>query len=328
MSSDTNEELRLQALRRYEILDTAPEETFDRLTRIVAAALKVPIAAISLVDDHRQWFKSRIGLATTETRRSTSFCAHTMLGSGAMVVSDATQDLRFNGNPLVVGDPHIRFYAGYPIVSADGLPLGAVCAIDTAPRDISPQELGLLKDLAALVNEQLELRHLASIDGLTGALRRRTFIDMCDRELLLARRNKVSSSCLMIDADHFKVINDQHGHDVGDQVLEALVATLKAGLRATDIVGRLGGEEFGIFLPGTDLNGCVEVAERLRHMVESLTISTARVAVTISIGAAQASMGEDVLSLLHRADTALLKAKRMGRNRIVTDCPSNMLVAG
>lgn len=325
MSSDTEEDVRLQVLRRYDILDTAPEETFDRLTRIVAAALRVPIAAVTLVDDHRQWFKSRIGLATTETPRSDSFCAHTMLESGAMVVSDATQDLRFNDNPLVVGDPHIRFYAGYPVVSSDGVPLGAVCAIDTAPREISQQELGLLKDLAALVNEQLELRHLASIDGLTGALRRKTFLDMCERELLLGRRGKSPTSCLMIDADHFKSINDRYGHDVGDQVLKALVETLKSGLRATDIVGRLGGEEFGIFLPSTDLVGCVEVAERLRGMVEALAISSACVPVTISMGAAEAAKGEDVLSVLHRADTALLKAKRSGRNRIVTDRISDTL---
>lgn len=327
MSSDTNEELRLQVLRRYDILDTAPEETFDRVTRIVAAALRVPIAAVTLVDDHRQWFKSRIGLAAAETPRSASFCAHTMLEHGAMVVTDATQDLRFEDNPLVVGEPHIRFYAGYPVVSSDGVALGAVCAIDTAPRDISPRELGLLKDLAALVNEQLELRHLASIDGLTGALRRKTFLDMCERELLLARRNESPSSCLMIDADHFKSINDKYGHDVGDQVLKALVETLKSGLRATDIVGRLGGEEFGILLPNTDLAGCVDVAERLRAMVEGLAIATASVPVTISMGAAEATRGEDILSVFHRADTALLKAKRSGRNRIVTDCISDTRAA-
>lgn len=327
MSSDANEDLRLQVLRRYDILDTAPEETFDRLTRIVAAALRVPIAAVTLVDDHRQWFKSRVGLAATETPRSASFCAHTMQENGAMVVTDATQDVRFEDNLLVVGEPHIRFYAGYPVVSSDGVALGAVCAIDTSPRKISKLELGLLKDLAALVNEQLELRHLASIDGLTGALRRKTFLDMCERELLLGRRNKAPSSCLMIDADHFKSINDKYGHDVGDQVLKALVDTLKSGLRTTDIVGRLGGEEFGVFLPSTDLAGCVRVAERIRAMVEGLAIASGCVSVTISMGAAETTSGEDVLSVFHRADAALLKAKRTGRNRIVADDISETLAA-
>ena len=123
LSSDTNEDLRLQVLRRYDILDTAPEETFDRLTRIVAAALRVPIAAVSLVDDHRQWFKSRIGLAVTETPRSASFCAHTMLEDGAMVVTDATRDLRFSGSPLVVGDPISGSMRAIRSYRRTGLPL-------------------------------------------------------------------------------------------------------------------------------------------------------------------------------------------------------------
>lgn len=321
MQSDDIEQLRLEALRRYDILDTPPEETFDRLTRIVAAALRVPIAALSLVDDHRQWFKARVGLTVAETARSASFCAHTMMGAGAMVVRDATKDVRFNGNPLVTGDPNIRFYAGYPVFTEDGMPLGALCAIDTTPRDVSAQELGLLKDLAALVTEQLELRRLASVDGLTGLLRRKTFLDFADRELMLASRSKVPSSALMIDADHFKAINDLHGHSVGDQVLKTLADTLKAGLRSTDILGRLGGEEFGVLLPATDLAGSLEVAERLRSLVARLDIRSPSVAVpvTISIGATQGAIGETISCLLHRADTALLKAKRTGRNRIVTE---------
>ncbi len=324
LPSDEIEQLRLEALRRYDILDTPPEETFDRLTRIVAAALRVPIAAVSLVDDHRQWFKARIGLTLSETARSASFCAHTMLGAGAMVVRDATMDERFVTNPLVTGDPNIRFYAGFPVFSADGLPLGALCAIDTTPRDMNALELGLLADLAAMVTEQLELRRLASVDGLTGLLRRKTFLDFADRELMLASRSKMPNCALMIDADHFKAINDHHGHDVGDKVLKTLADTLKAGLRSTDILGRIGGEEFGVLLPATDLAGSLEVAERLRGLVAGLEIRTpsAAVPITISIGATQGASGEDIASLLHRADSALLKAKRSGRNKIVTECAS------
>lgn len=246
------------------------------------------------------------------------------MGDGVMVVQDATKDTRFNSNPLVTGDPNIRFYAGYPVFTEDGMPLGALCAIDTTPRDISALELGLLKDLAELVTEQLELRRLASVDGLTGLLRRRTFLDFADRELMLACRSKMPNSALMIDADHFKAINDHHGHNVGDQVLKTLAGTLKAGLRSTDILGRLGGEEFGVLLPATDLAGSLEVAERLRSLVAGLEIRTpsGAVPVTISIGATQAATGEDIATLLHRADGALFKAKRTGRNRIVTESAS------
>lgn len=321
MDNDDFEDRRLRALRDYAIMDTAPEEPFDRITRIVAAALKVPMAAVTLVDDHRQWFKARIGLVASETPRSESFCAQTMMGADAMVISDATQDPRFEKNALVLGDPHIRFYAGYPVVSADGMPMGAVCAIDTAPRTAEPRELELLKDLAALAGEQLELRLRASLDGLTGVLRRNTFLDMASRELLLARRSKAPTSCLMVDVDHFKPINDAHGHEVGDDVLKTLVRTLKNGLRSTDLIGRLGGEEFGILLPGTDRDGAAEVAERIRNAVAGLKImaSCMRVDVTVSIGVAQGPTSlVDIGVLLDQADKALFSAKRTGRNRIAS----------
>lgn len=319
MPDDKIDQLRMAALRRYDILDTPPEEAYDRLTRIVAAALRVPIAAFSLIDDRRQWFKARIGLTESETARNTSFCAHTMMSAEAMVVRDATKDVRFNNNPMVIDHPNIRFYVGYPVFNEEGMPLGALCAIDTKPRNVSALELGLLKDLAALVTEQLELRRLASVDGLTGLLQRKPFLASAQRELNLPGRSKAPNSALMIDADHFKAINDDHGHDVGDHVLKTLADTLKSGLRFADILGRLGGEEFGVLLPDTDLAGAVDVADRLRDLVAELKIKspTGAVPVTISIGAAQGITGEDIASLLHRADSALLKAKRSGRNKTV-----------
>lgn len=320
MTEYLGEERRLHALRQYRILDTEPEEAFDRITRIVAAALRVPMASVTLVDDHRQWFKARIGLLESETSRDNSFCAHTMVAAGPMVVEDARQDARFRNNPFVTGDPNIRFYAGYPIVSEEGLPIGAVCAIDTTPRSATDQEIGLLKDLAALVAEQLELRLAASRDGLTGAMRRTAFLDLASQALALDEKAQLPSSCLMVDADYFKAINDVHGHEVGDEVLQRMVHTLKAGLRSTDLIGRLGGEEFGIFLPATDLEGAAEVAERIRAMVAALEIDAGlrRVPVTISIGVAEANTAaDDIHMVLHNADLALMSAKQTGRNRIV-----------
>jgi len=319
MADYLSEQRRLHALRQYGIMDTEPEEAFDRITRIVAAALHVPIASVTLVDDHRQWFKSRIGMVEAETPRNFSFCAHAMMAQGAMVVSDARLDPRLQDNPYVLGDPNIRFYAGYPIVSEEGLPLGAVCAVDTAPRTATEQEVGLLKDLAALVAEQLALRLQASRDGLTGALRRSAFLDLASQAMAFDAKEQVPSSCLMVDADYFKAINDVHGHEVGDEVLQRMVLTLKAGLRSTDLIGRLGGEEFGVFLPATDLDGAAEVAERIRAMVAALEIDAGfrRVPVTISIGVAEANPAvDDIHAVLHNADLALLNAKRTGRNRI------------
>jgi diguanylate cyclase (GGDEF)-like protein len=314
------EDDRLRTLREYRILDTDPDESFERITRIVSAALHVPMAAITLVDTDRQWFKSRIGIDIEETPRSASFCAHTMIGETAMLVPDTLRDPRFFDNPLVLGDPRIRFYAGYPLVSPSGMPLGAVCVLDIEPRTATPVELGLLRDVAALVMEQLNLRLLASTDGLTGSLRREAFFEAASRELRLSYHYEWPTSCLMIDADHFKSINDNHGHDVGDEVLEALVQAIKSELRSTDILGRIGGEEFAVLLPRTSPTEALRVAERIREQVARINIQAIPnpLKLTISAGVAGAGNGEEsVTKLLYKADMALLRAKQAGRNKVL-----------
>ncbi len=153
---------RLEALRRYAVLDTGPEERFDRITRLAARLLGVPICLVSLVDRDRQWFKSRVGLAACETSRDTAFCAHAILDDRPLVVLDAREDPRFQGNPLVTGAPHIRFYAGAPLVVASGHRLGTLCAISDVPRrEFTPDEEAILRDLAAVAIDALELRHAA-----------------------------------------------------------------------------------------------------------------------------------------------------------------------
>lgn len=158
-----NEPYRLAALRRTQILDTPPEAAFDRLTRLASQFIGTPIALVSLVDAKRQWFKARVGLDAQETPREVAFCAHALLKPDeVLVVPDAAADPRFRGNPLVVGDPRIRFYAGAPIVTRDGHALGTVCAIDREPRaDIGTREAAILKELAAVAADEIELRELA-----------------------------------------------------------------------------------------------------------------------------------------------------------------------
>lgn len=149
---------RLQALKDYEILDTPAEEAFDRITRIASRVLQTPISVISLVDANRQWFKSRQGLDATETPREIAFCTHAILQEEVMVVTDATQDPRFKDNPLVTGDPKIRFYAGAPLRTRQGHGIGTLCAIDRRPREITAEQSELLQDLAQLVIDEMELR--------------------------------------------------------------------------------------------------------------------------------------------------------------------------
>jgi diguanylate cyclase (GGDEF)-like protein/PAS domain S-box-containing protein len=153
-----DEQERLQALHRYAVLDTPPEKQFDRITRLLAASLDVPMAAISLVAEDRQWFKSRVGLSVAGTPRDVAFCAHTILSDSPLVVEDASLDGRFAASPLVAGPRGIRFYAGAPIVSRDGRRVGALCAMDRRPRRIGARAVALLGDLAAIVADELELR--------------------------------------------------------------------------------------------------------------------------------------------------------------------------
>ena len=154
-----NEKYRLAALQSYQGLDTEPEPDFDRLTRLAARHFRVPIALVSLVDETRQWFKSRVGLDATETAREISFCGHAIMRDEVLQVPDARCDARFADNPLVTGDPEIRFYAGAPLIAPTGYRIGTLCVIDFRPRDpLSDDDLAMLTDLAAVVVDQLELR--------------------------------------------------------------------------------------------------------------------------------------------------------------------------
>lgn len=156
-----NEAQRLKVLWQYDVLDTVPEEVFDDLTDLAALICEAPIALISLVDENRQWFKSRVGLSVKETNRDVSFCAHAILQNGLFVIADATKDPRFRDNPSVTGPPKIRFYAGVPLKSADGFALGTLCVVDKKPRQLRAEQKRALVVLARHVETQLELRRHA-----------------------------------------------------------------------------------------------------------------------------------------------------------------------
>jgi anti-sigma regulatory factor (Ser/Thr protein kinase) len=152
------ETVRLSALRHYRILDTEPERRFDDLALLASHICGTPMALITLVDEHRQWFKSRVGVSVTETSRAISFCAHTIEQQDLFIVSDTLQDDRFRENPLVMGEPYIRFYAGAPLVTPDGHALGTLCVIDNRSRTLTADERAALDALRRQVESQLELR--------------------------------------------------------------------------------------------------------------------------------------------------------------------------
>jgi GAF domain-containing protein len=153
-----NEEARIAALEKYAILDSDPEAAFDDLTLLASFVCKTPIALISLIDEERQWFKSKVGLTVSETSRDVAFCAKAILQSDILEVRDATQDERFRDNPFVLAEPHIRFYAGAPLITEDGYALGTLCVIDQKPRELEAEQREALKALSRLVVAQLEFR--------------------------------------------------------------------------------------------------------------------------------------------------------------------------
>jgi PAS domain S-box-containing protein len=153
-----NELERLKALKAYAVLDTPPEEAFDEIVKVASLVFNAPTALVSLVDAQRQWFKARVGMEPQETSRDVSFCAHAILDHEIMVVEDTTRDERFWDNPLVEGDPPIRFYAGAPLVTPEGFPLGTLCVIDNEPRTVQPSQVQILQALAHRVVAELELR--------------------------------------------------------------------------------------------------------------------------------------------------------------------------
>ena len=178
-----DEKTRLDGLRKYRILDTDPEQAFDDLTFLASQICETPIALISLVDEHRQWFKSRVGIDAEQTSRSVSFCAHAIQQSGLFVVPDTLDDARFRENPLVVNDPNIRFYAGAPLVTRDGDALGTLCVVDVRPRTITDGERQALEALRRQAQAQLELRrNLAELRlALEGIERLGTLVPYCSK---------------------------------------------------------------------------------------------------------------------------------------------------
>ncbi len=333
-----DEARRQDSLDSLKLVDTPSEERFDRITRLAQSFFGVPIVLVSMVDRERQWFKSSQGLDASETPRDVSFCGHAILGEHALVVADTSQDERFADNPLVTGDPKIRFYAGHPVAAPDGQRVGTLCLIDTEPRDLSAVEQRTLADLAALVENELKSSQLsetqlelrtelataqmkAAIDPLTRLWNRESIFEIARRELARAKRSRTPLAVAFVDIDDFKAINDGYGHLVGDDVLRFIAERMRAAVRPYDAVGRYGGEEFLIVLAETDRDIAEKVCERVRQRIQEKDPDAQKgtPTVTTSVGVAHGTGDNlpELERLVEVADEALYRAKQSGKNRVV-----------
>ncbi|KQO75302.1 GAF domain-containing protein [Rhizobium sp. Leaf262] len=205
--SNSREERRLAALESYNVLDTPREQDFDDIAQLASTICGTPIAVVNLIGDGRQFFKAEVGLGVRETPLDSSFCARAILEHDVMVVPDATKDPRFNCNPLVTGEPHIRFYAGALLKSDDGFPIGTVCALGHEPQELSQAQISALKALSRQVMSQLELRrtlHSASYDL---ALERRLSAQRKIRATKVGAQNEK----LLLDDARSKAAHDAGG---------------------------------------------------------------------------------------------------------------------
>ena len=330
-----DESRRQQALEDMAVLDTPAEHYLDTLVHLTQDLARVQTVLISLIDQDRQWFKARVGLDVSETRRDISFCGHAILSDDALVVPDASQDERFADNPLVVGPPFIRFYAGQPLHAANGQPIGTLCMLDPRPRQLREHELARFRELATLAEGYLQLRALlqhnqalrqavdreqrrALLDPLTQQWNRRALALLYPREAAQAQELGQRLGVIYADLDHFKSINDRFGHNAGDAVLRESARRLRAALRPDDLLVRQGGEEFVAVLRVQDATELRRVAERMRVAIggEPVALDGGPLRVSLSLGCALACPEEALDVSLQRADGALYQAKRGGRDRV------------
>lgn len=247
-----DELLRLESLRKLDILDTAPEDRFDRITRLAKNIFEVEIALVSLVDSDRQWFKSRQGLSACETGRDISFCGHAILTDEILVVNDAHIDERFTDNPLVTEDPSIRFYAGYPLRAPSGHKVGTLCIIDPRPREFDDEARRTLRELGEMVEQQFAISMLLNSDPVTGLLNRQGFCQVSTHVAAVCERSQSPASLMLVSVPNLRLIERTQGPDGRDSALTEIARMLRATVRESDVVARVDDDTFAVFLTGTD----------------------------------------------------------------------------
>ncbi len=297
-----------RALIDLDLLGTGPDERFDRLTRLARHLFDTPLALLSLSGSDRRWIKSRINLDPSKTPPELSFCAQAM-DDDMLIVPDASRDERFRDHPAVRNLPEIRFYAGCPVKGPDGISLGTLCVIDHEPREIGEEEAGVLKDLAWMLEQELKSLSLATRDELTGLTNRRGFDAIAEHTIAMCRRVGEPATLLYFDLDEFKEINDSLGHAAGDRVLRSFSHHLNSTFRDSDVVARVGGDEFCVLLTSATTE---DVQRPLSLLKGRLRTRGGEPSVAFSVGVASydPSRHQSVQALVNEADMQMYRHKR------------------
>ena len=336
-----NEAARMAALCSTGQLDTPIEGRFEIITRLARRVMDVPIAAVSLVDADRQWFKSINGLDVAETGRDISFCGHTILTDKVMIIPDARKDPRFSDNPLVTGPPNIVFYVGYPLSSEIGDNIATLCLIDTKPRNPADKELAAIQDLAAMAEQQLNATTQKSvatellsrlsrdqrnelIDPLTRLWNRKGIDSILTRQKAKAHEQEQGITLLAVRIDGPSNQPEQETRSILDSVLCESAKSLLVGIRQWDNVGRYGDNVF-IVIIGEDANSqyAIESAKRLRTQINARPIKTdvgeLHAHATLGVTYAPAGFRSSNEELFDLALAALRQADSRGQDGIFID---------
>jgi diguanylate cyclase (GGDEF)-like protein len=321
------EEKRLKSVQSTGLLDTPIEERFERITRMVCSSLGVPIAIFNLIDSNRQHYKSVQGLPGPDAPLKAAFCTHALQEKDMLLVPDANKDVRFHDNPFVTGELlNVAFYAGCPVRTADGQPIGTLCAIDTVPRNLTPEELSRLRDFVAMIENELKISNLSTsqtelvagldskarnalVDPLTRlwnleAMRKILTRELADKKPLALARAQI---------DDFNSLKALLGPQLTDGALRVIGKKLLEALHPGDIAGHIGGADFLIIFKGEQSSrvAVTDAALRWNKLVtEDSFIAGVSKDYPVSIRLGVATSGSDANALIAQAEKALTKAPR------------------
>lgn len=329
--------LKIANIHSVDLFYTPLEERFERLTRVARRAMQMPVAAISLLNGNKQWFKSAAGWGISEIPRAQSICRLTAEANDLVAIPDTLEDPRTAELPIVTRSPRFRSYAGHPLTDEHGNVAGTFCVLDLKPRTFTPGDKQCVIDLAAMAQRELlsdqwrtahaaltsklgMARREALMDPLTHLWNRRGASVLLKGALTHADERATPLALALLDLDNFKRINDTFGHQTGDEVLRRVASRLLSAVRNDDAICRMGGDEFLVLMTDTDPGAAAKAAERIRHAINDAPVQTREgsLAMSVSVGYTVRAPRDStpIESLLERADRALMKSKAAGRNRV------------